>query len=355
MAGQVRLPVAKVAEAVVCPQAALRRDGDGWFALVEESAGKYLRRRVEVGLRTGGQVEVLDGLFPGDQVVRTGLQELASLFANAPRDKAEVAPGPPVETLVSRPEGTSVLSALAEIETPTDQKSFIAPPFSGRLANLLVERGQFVRAGTLMAEVDSLELTSLVLDTLRAQAELVAAQTQVERIADAEVQAALPGQELWQMKSRMAQAKNALAANRERLRLASFSPEELAALEQLEVSAMQGDKPIVPRLRLRAPADGWLADFELSVGQNVGPQERLFELHDRSNLWVRADLFQEDLGRVRKGDGARVFFTADPSLQVEGQVARVTPIVEAAGRTGSVWIEIANPGADCAKECWPGP
>ncbi len=344
MAGQVRLPVGKIAEAVVAPQRALRRDGKSWFALVEESPGKYLRRRVEIGLRAGGQAEVLDGLFPGDQVVSTGLQELASLFGRDESVPPQSAPSPAIETLVSRPEGSSVLAALAEIETPTDQKAFVAPAFSGRLANLLVERGQFVRAGTLMAEVESLELTSLVLDTLRAKAELTAAQTAVERTAAASVQAALPGQELWQMRSRLTQAQAAVKANQERLRLAALTPDELAALDELDLQSMQGDKPVVPRLPLRAPADGWLADFELAVGQHVAPQERLFELHDRSKLWVRADLFQEDLGRVKVGDQARVFFTADPGLQVEGQVARVTPVVGETGRTGSAWIEINNPG-----------
>jgi cobalt-zinc-cadmium efflux system membrane fusion protein len=344
MAGQVQLPVTRVAEAVVVPQRALRREGKNWFALVEESPGEFLRRRVEIGLRTGGQAEVLDGLFPGDQVVTTGLQELATLFGRDDEDASQSGSSPPIETLVSRPEGSSVLAALAEIETPNDQKTFIAPAFAGRLSNLLVERGQFIRAGTLMAEVESLELTSLVLDTLRAKAELAAANTAVERTAAPNIQAALPGQELWQMRSRLAQAQATVKSNQERLRLAAFNPEELVSFDKLDPASMQGDKPVVPRLPLRAPADGWLADFELSVGQHVAPQQQLFELHDRNTLWVRADLFQEELGRVRVGDQARVFFSADAGLQVEGQVARVTPVLVETGRTGSAWIEINNPG-----------
>jgi multidrug efflux pump subunit AcrA (membrane-fusion protein) len=344
MFGQVRVPVARAEEAVVCPQAALRRDGNAWFALVREAPGKFLRRRVEVGLRSRGRAEVLDGLFPGDPVVTTGLQELAALFPAKGRRAPDEESPPPLENLVSRPAGTRVLSALAEIELPTDGKRFVSPALGGRLASLLVERGQFVRAGQLVGEVESLELAALVLDQLEAQTELDVSRAMRDQLAAPGVRAALPGQELWQLEARLESAVAANEALRAKLRLAGLAEEDLAALERLEPADMLGAESVVPRLPLLAPADGWLADFELSIGQTVTPDDRLFAVCDHARVWVRADLFQDDAARVRVGDEARVYFAADPALQVVGRVARVSPQLDDPGRTGSVWIEIGNPG-----------
>ena len=59
-------------EAIVCPADAIIKSRTGQYVLVERKPGKYENRPVKLGLAKGKQVEVLEGVFPGDKVVVDG-------------------------------------------------------------------------------------------------------------------------------------------------------------------------------------------------------------------------------------------------------------------------------------------
>ena len=140
---------------VVCPTEALI---DG-FALVQQSTGNFVRKPVVVEAVRGSQAEIKDGLFPGDKVVTVGSHELAALFAKLPAK----------HTSSTQSTGTT---AQGQIELPTDQKTFASAPIEGRVRRILVEHGQHVRKGEVLAELDSLPLRSLQLDLLQARTSL---------------------------------------------------------------------------------------------------------------------------------------------------------------------------------------
>ena len=154
MFGRVQIELAS-AKAVVCPSEALV---DG-FALVQQSTGNFVRKPVSVAGVRGRQAEIADGLFPGDKVVTVGSHELAALFAR-PATKA-AASGQPTR-----------VAAQGQIELPTDQKTFASAPIEGRIRRILVEQGQRVRRGQILAELESLPLRNLQLDLLQARTTL---------------------------------------------------------------------------------------------------------------------------------------------------------------------------------------
>lgn len=60
------------------PASALQRAGEGFVVFVKEGEGRYRRQPVQVGRRSGGWVEVVHGLRPGDEVAVEGVFVLAS-------------------------------------------------------------------------------------------------------------------------------------------------------------------------------------------------------------------------------------------------------------------------------------
>ncbi|PTL75244.1 efflux RND transporter periplasmic adaptor subunit [Vitiosangium sp. GDMCC 1.1324] len=60
------------ATVITVPAAALQRLEDGWFAFLPRSGDTFERRAVGRGRTLGGDVEVLSGLTPGEQVVVEG-------------------------------------------------------------------------------------------------------------------------------------------------------------------------------------------------------------------------------------------------------------------------------------------
>jgi Cu(I)/Ag(I) efflux system membrane fusion protein len=81
-------------------------------------------------------------------------------------------------------------------------------------------------------------------------------------------------------------------------------------------------------------------------GQYVGADTPLFSLADLSRVWVLADLYEMDFGRVRAGD--RVRFSADalPGRAFEGRVDFVYPTVSSETRTVKLRIALENPAGE---------
>ena len=78
MFGRIEISVQVVKQAIVCPTDAVVRSRTGNYLLVQRMPGKYENRPVKLGLSENGHVEVLEGVFPGDQVVVVGNALLAA-------------------------------------------------------------------------------------------------------------------------------------------------------------------------------------------------------------------------------------------------------------------------------------
>jgi Cu(I)/Ag(I) efflux system membrane fusion protein len=70
----------------------------------------------------------------------------------------------------------------------------------------------------------------------------------------------------------------------------------------------------------------------------------LYQIADLSSVWVIADVFEQDIGRVRAGQAATLRFDAYPGQVFAGRVTYVYPTLKAETRTAQVRIELANPG-----------
>jgi len=71
------LTVAERDDALVIPEEALIATREGYMVFVVNDEDRAQRRRVEIGLRSPGVVQVTDGLERGDRVVRTGHMRVA--------------------------------------------------------------------------------------------------------------------------------------------------------------------------------------------------------------------------------------------------------------------------------------
>jgi Cu(I)/Ag(I) efflux system membrane fusion protein/cobalt-zinc-cadmium efflux system membrane fusion protein len=61
-------------------------------------------------------------------------------------------------------------------------------------------------------------------------------------------------------------------------------------------------------------------------------------------VWVYAQLFQNDIGRVKAGDSAVITVDAYPGRSFAGRVSFISPQLDQATRTAKVRLEIPNPG-----------
>lgn len=119
---------------------------------------------------------------------------------------------------------------------------------------------------------------------------------------------------------------------RRRLELLGIAPTEIARIERRGVP--------LDTLVLRAPADGHVIEKGIVSGVRITPETTLYAIADLSRVWIYADLYQGDLGRVRVGAKAR--FRGHDGAVGEGEVAVVTPVLDPHSRTARARIRLPN-------------
>ncbi|MHB1206868.1 MAG: efflux RND transporter periplasmic adaptor subunit, partial [Rhodospirillaceae bacterium] len=111
-----------------------------------------------------------------------------------------------------------------------------------------------------------------------------------------------------------------------------------------DVDALARSGKISRTLTLRAPGDGTVTDKPAVGGMHFAPGDTLFRIADLSQVWVIADVFEQDLATIKLGATARVQVNAYPGESMTGTVAFIYPTVNRDTRTALVRIELANPG-----------
>ncbi len=102
-----------------------------------------------------------------------------------------------------------------------------------------------------------------------------------------------------------------------------------------------GDIPL--SLDWPSPVDGVLMSKNIVVGARVMPGDELYRLADVSNVWVIADVPEQDVGRVAIGNPVSISVRAYPGETFLGKVAFILPELKKETRTAQVRIELPNP------------
>lgn len=92
-----------------------------------------------------------------------------------------------------------------------------------------------------------------------------------------------------------------------------------------------------------SPADGYVMKKNVIEGQMVRMGEEIFRIAGLENIWIIADVSEQDIGLVAVGQPAKVRFRAFPSEVFEGHITFILHELGAATRTAKVRIEIDNP------------
>lgn len=126
------------------------------------------------------------------------------------------------------------------------------------------------------------------------------------------------------------------AAAEQRLQQWEVPQSEMARLKET-------GKPIVD-LTINSPVSGYITEFNALPNMYVEPSTRLYTVADLSRVWVYAQVFQNDVGRLKPGDAAAITVDSYPGLTFSGRIDDILPQVDLATRTVRVRLVIANRG-----------
>ncbi len=225
----------------------------------------------------------------------------------------------------------SGLSLPGQLVLNTDREARVLSPITGMVRSTSVQIGAQVKAGTVLAVIESTQLSDVAARYLAARERQALAQSLFVR-----------EESLWQKK--ISAEQDYLAARRE---LNDARIETQSALQSLLALGMseQDARALKPGGRLasyalRAPISGTVLSKDLTIGETVTSDKPLFRLADLSTLWIDLAVSVSDLGKVRAGQTVMVMDKA--GMSTEGRVIFVQPELDEASRSGSVRVQIDN-------------
>lgn len=136
---------------------------------------------------------------------------------------------------------------------------------------------------------------------------------------------------------------HARSRGEESIRLAAI--EKLAALGVLEEDIEKLDQrgSAAHTVQVRAEQDGVVIAMHAREGMYLKPEMEVFSLAELSSVWMIADVFESQAGKVRPGQKAEARLKSLPGTAFSGEVDYVYPVLDAETRTLRVRLKFMNP------------
>jgi membrane fusion protein (multidrug efflux system) len=239
---------------------------------------------------------------------------------NTGKDAKEEVPAVPVEVAATRrAEMAAVYSGTAPIES--ERKAFVMPKVKGEIRQVLADEGQRVREGQVLARLDGDQLR---LEVALAEATMRKLERDYARNTELQAKGLISAVSIDNLKYELEAAK------------ASWE------LARLQLSYTDIRSPIAGTVTQRLDV--------VKVGNTVTPvggviesgDSALFVVEDLDSLMLRINIPERELAKLSVGQTAELSFDAVPGRAFTGQIALISPFVDAGTATFGVRIRVTD-------------
>jgi cobalt-zinc-cadmium efflux system membrane fusion protein len=236
-----------------------------------------------------------------------------------------------VEPLSPQPVGGLVVTS-GRVTFDDLKVAHVMSPVTGRVMRIEAQPGQRVKKGDTLASIDSPDVGSAFSDLEKAQADFISAEKDFKR-----------QKELFDVHAGSQRDLEAAQGN-----FAKCKAELQRASKKAQLLRAGGANLSGQSYTLRAPIGGEVIARNVNPGAEVqgqytgGTVLELFTIGELDTVWVMADLFEMDLGRVKQGTECLVKVVAYPSRVFRGVADWVSDTLDPATRTAKVRCKLNN-------------
>ena len=210
------------------------------------------------------------------------------------------------------------LRFYGNVQVDERRQAYVQTRFAGWIRKVYADAtGNFVRQGQPLFTIYSPDLVST-------EQEYLLAKKNSEDLQHSTVSGVASGASLL------------VSAAKERLLQWEVSPDEIEKVDQT-------GKPITD-LTINSPVSGYITAKNALPNMYAQPETMLYTIADLSSIWVVAQVFQNDAGKIKPGDSAVVTLDAYPGRVFKGRVDYILPQLDVNTRTLSVRLVLPNPG-----------
>jgi RND family efflux transporter MFP subunit len=272
-----------------------------------------------------------------------GLLVIAALAWFIGRGEATEVAVAPARVIPAASGGASVLDATGYVTAR--RQATVSAKITGKVRTVLIEEGQVVKEGEVLATLDDSET--------RADVALRQAQVAAARAGLAEIQSALANAERELVRQRELEARKLTSvaaldtartqAEALRARLASQESQVKVAGESLSVARVQLDNTIV-----RAPFAGVVTVKAAQPGEMISPisagggsiRTGIGTIVDMDSLEIQVDVSEAYINRVQAGQPVEAVLNAYPDWRIPAEVIAIVPTADRSKATVKVRIAL---------------
>ena len=210
------------------------------------------------------------------------------------------------------------IRAAGNVEIDERRIAYVQTRFPGWIRSVYADASyQFIRKGDPLFTIYSPDLVTT-------QQEYLLAKKNAEEVRSSSVSGVAAG------------SQSLLAAARQRL--------EQWEVPASEIQRLESTGKAITDLTFNSPVTGYITERAALPNMYVQPETKLYTVADLSSVWVSAQIFQGDLGRIKPGDPAVVTVDAYPGQTFSGRIRDILPQIDMNTRTARVRIASPNPG-----------
>jgi cobalt-zinc-cadmium efflux system membrane fusion protein len=215
-----------------------------------------------------------------------------------------------------------------------DRSAHIIPRISGAVQQVLKQLGDQVRAGEVMAVIESRELADLKSAFLNAKDRVPLAEAAFRREEDLWKKRISPEQEYLEARRALAEARIELRAAEQKLHALGFSDTEL---NRIPAHADTG----FTRYPITAPFDATVIEKHITLGEVLKDDTVAYVIADLRSVWVNFSAYPKDLAFVRQGQPVRIA-AGNGIPDAQGTISYVAPVIDEQTRTALARAVLAN-------------
>lgn len=209
------------------------------------------------------------------------------------------------------------INTVGEIDYDERKVAYVAAWIPGRIDKLFVDfTGVKVRKGNPLVWIYSPDLVTT-------QEEYILALETLEKVKESGNEETIRG------------AESLVEASERRLLLWGINEKQIKELEQR--------KKANTHMTIYAPIGGTVIHKNALEGKYVKEGENLYQIADLSNLWIKADIYEYEMGWIKEGQIVEVASSAYPGEKFEGKIAFIDPYLNPKTRSVKVRVDVPNP------------
>lgn len=227
------------------------------------------------------------------------------------------------------------LTLPGEVKVNQDRFAHIVPRIPGVVHTANKSAGDVVRAGDVLAILDSRELADIKSEYLASIERLSLVEAGFKREERLFKKKISSEQEFLEARQAMMEGQIALRSARQKLLALGFEEQYITSLPE------QPEHALV-HYEVTAPIAGTVIEKHISQGEALSADAEAFAIADLRTVWVDLSVFQKDLDLVFEGQVADIVTTGG-QLRAMGEIRYVRPIVGEETRTAIARIVLDNP------------